>query len=65
MTSTIEINRLSDVIGAEIIGIDLNTLDDTTFDAINDAYLEHQMLCVSGTRNWIQARWWNFPSASV
>ena len=46
MTSTIEINRLSDVIGAEIIGIDLNTLDDTTFDAIYDAYLEHQMLCI-------------------
>ena len=46
MTSTIEINRLSDVIGAEIIGIDLNTLDDATFDAINDAYLEHQMLCI-------------------
>lgn len=31
--------------GAEIIGIDLNALDDETFAAINDAYLEHQMLC--------------------
>ncbi|MFT5488887.1 MAG: taurine dioxygenase [Paracoccaceae bacterium] len=42
---TIQINRLSDAMGAEIIGIDLNTLDDETFAAINDAYLEHQMLC--------------------
>ena len=43
--SNIEIRRLSDAMGAEIIGIDLNTLDDKTFAVVNDAYLEHQMLC--------------------
>ena len=43
--SNIEIRRLSDAMGAEIIGIDLNILDDATFAIINDAYLEHQMLC--------------------
>jgi taurine dioxygenase len=43
--SKIEIRRLSDAMGAEIIGIDLNTLDDETFAVINDAYLEHQVLC--------------------
>lgn len=42
---TIQTNRLSHAMGAEIIGIDLNTLDDETFATINDAYLEHQMLC--------------------
>lgn len=46
MPETIEINRLSDAMGAEILGVDLNRLDDTTFDLINDAYLEHQMLCI-------------------
>ena len=46
MPDAIEINRLSDAMGAEIIGIDLNRLDDETFDLINDAYLEHQMLCI-------------------
>lgn len=43
--STIEINRLSDALGAEIFGIDLNNIDDETFALINEAYLEHQMLC--------------------
>ena len=46
MTGTIEINRLSDTLGAEILGVDLNVLDDATFELINDAYLEHQMLCI-------------------
>lgn len=46
MTGTIEINRLSDAMGAEILGVDLNVLDDATFELINDAYLEHQMLCI-------------------
>ena len=45
MSAAIQINRLSDALGAEIIGVDLNRLDDATFDLINDAYLEHQMLC--------------------
>ncbi|NBR53758.1 MAG: transcription-repair coupling factor [Rhodobacteraceae bacterium] len=45
MPDTIEINRLSAAMGAEVIGVDLNRLDDATFGLINDAYLEHQMLC--------------------
>ena len=45
MVAIPEINRLSDVLGAEIAGIDLNSLDDNAFARINDAYLEHQMLC--------------------
>lgn len=43
---TPEINRLSDALGAEITGIDLNACDDAMFEAINDAYLGHQMLCI-------------------
>jgi taurine dioxygenase len=39
-----EIN--SKALGAEITGIDLNACDDAMFEAINDAYLEHQMLCI-------------------
>ena len=41
-----EINRLSDALGAEITGVDLNACDDAMFDSINKAYLEHQMLCI-------------------
>lgn len=43
---TLEINRLSDAMGAEILGADLNALDEEMFAAINAAYLEHQMLCI-------------------
>jgi len=39
-----QINRLSDPLGAEIIGIDVATLDDQTFAAIDAAFLEHQVL---------------------
>ena len=46
MTDGFRINRLSNAMGAEILGIDLNALDDATFDLINEAYLEHQMLCI-------------------
>ena len=46
MTDKIRINRLSEAMGVEIFGIDLNTLDDATFGLINEAYLEHQMLCI-------------------
>ncbi len=41
----IGITRLSDAMGAEITGIDLNDLDDGTFAAVDEAYLDHQMLC--------------------
>jgi taurine dioxygenase len=43
---SIEIRKLSDAMGAEIIGADLRDLDDDMFGVINDAYLEHQMLCI-------------------
>ncbi|MGB0631904.1 MAG: TauD/TfdA dioxygenase family protein [Alphaproteobacteria bacterium] len=46
MAVRLDISRLSDAMGAEIRGIDLNVLNDETFEAINDAYLEHQMLCI-------------------
>jgi taurine dioxygenase len=42
----IQITRLSNTLGAEITGVDLNTYDDATFDEINAAYLEHQVLCI-------------------
>jgi len=42
----LEINRLSDAMGAEIIGVDLNAYDEAAFEIINAAYLDHQMLCI-------------------
>ena len=42
----IQITRLSNTLGAEITGVDLNTYDDATFEEINAAYLEHQVLCI-------------------
>jgi taurine dioxygenase len=44
----IRISRLSDVLGAEINGVDLNAYDEATFEEINAAYLEHQVLCIRG-----------------
>lgn len=43
---SLQINRLSDAMGAEILGADLTMLDDEMFAAINAAYLDHQMLCI-------------------
>ena len=43
---TLQINKLSDAMGAEIVGADLTALDDALFEAINAAYLNHQMLCI-------------------
>tara|TARA_R110002072_G_scaffold67031_6_gene164697 strand:- start:546 stop:1403 length:858 start_codon:yes stop_codon:yes gene_type:complete len=45
-----EIRRLSEAVGAEILGIDLAALDDGMFRAIDKAYLEHQMLCIRGQK---------------
>lgn len=39
-----EINSLSEALGAEITGIDLAALDDDAFEAIHAAFLEHQVL---------------------
>lgn len=39
-----DINPLSDALGAEVIGVDLANLDDAAFAAIQDAFLEHLIL---------------------
>ncbi len=39
-----QINRLSDPLGAEIMDIDVAALDDPTFATIHAAFLEHQIL---------------------
>lgn len=41
------INRLSDALGAEATGVDFSQpLDGKTRDALNSAFLEHQLLCL-------------------
>lgn len=45
--ATFNTTPLSDAMGAEITGLDLSVpLNDETFAALNDAFLEHQMLCI-------------------
>ena len=39
-----QINPLSDVLGAEIIGADVGDLDDAEFDEVHDAFLKHHVL---------------------
>ena len=39
-----QINPLSDVLGAEIIGVDVCDLDDAAFDDVHDAFLKHHVL---------------------
>jgi len=39
-----QINRLSDALGAEVTGVDVAALDESTFDAIHQAFLDHQVL---------------------
>ena len=39
-----QINPLSDVLGAEIIGADVGNLDDAEFDEVHDAFLRHHVL---------------------
>ena len=39
-----QINPLSDVLGAEVIGIDVGNLDEATFDKVHDAFLEYHVL---------------------
>lgn len=47
MTARFDIRKLSDVLGAEIIGLDLaQPMDDETFDTVNRAFLDHQVLCI-------------------
>ena len=46
----IKIEALSANIGAEVQGVDLTKLDDTTFDQIHEAFLRHQVLFFRDTR---------------
>jgi len=43
-----QVNRLSDALGAEITGVDVAALDDETFASIHAAFLEHQVLVFRG-----------------
>jgi len=40
----IQVKQISGGLGAEIKGVDLSTLDDTTFAEINQAFLNHQVI---------------------
>lgn len=43
----LEINRLSEALGAEATGVDFSKpLDDAAAQALNNAFLEHQLLCI-------------------
>jgi taurine dioxygenase len=39
-----QINPLSDVLGAEIVGVDVGDLDGAAFDEVHDAFLKHHVL---------------------
>ncbi len=39
-----KVTPLSDALGAEVIGIDLTSIDDPVFDEIHEAFLEYQLL---------------------
>ena len=42
--SLIEVRPVSGSIGAEVVGVDLRTIDDQTFDLVHQAFLDHCML---------------------
>ncbi|MEM1159932.1 MAG: TauD/TfdA family dioxygenase, partial [Pseudomonadota bacterium] len=44
--SGLTIRPLAGALGAEILGIDLTTLDDAGFDALHRAFLDHQVLVI-------------------
>jgi taurine dioxygenase len=48
MTANLKIERVSPACGAVVTGIDLAKVDDTTFDQVQDAWLEHQVLFFPG-----------------
>jgi taurine dioxygenase len=41
---SMQVNPLSDVLGAEVIGINVGNLDAATFDKVHDAFLEYHVL---------------------
>lgn len=48
---SVRIRPLSDAIGAEILGVDLATLDDAQFQAIHDAWMDHCILLFRDQRD--------------
>ncbi len=44
----IEVRRLGKQIGAEITGVDVKTMDESTFGVIYKAWLDHNVICVRG-----------------
>jgi taurine dioxygenase len=42
----VEVRKLGSSMGAEILGVDLNALDDATFEKIRAAFLAHQVIVV-------------------
>ena len=44
---SIEIRRLGEMAGAEILGLDFNhPLDDETVETVNRAFLDHHVVCI-------------------
>ena len=41
-----QMNRLSDALGAEVTGVDVAHLDEGQFDTLHDAFLDHQVLVI-------------------
>ena len=48
VTAGLTVHRLSEAIGAEIRGVDLASLEETAFDAIERAWISHQVLLIRG-----------------
>lgn len=49
-TTTFEVRPLTGSIGAEIVGVDLADLDDTTWERVRDVWLEHLVIFFPGQR---------------
>jgi taurine dioxygenase len=49
-TRLITVTATGAALGAEVYGLDLRTVDDTVFDAIHQAWLDHQVLLFRGQR---------------